>query len=76
MPDLCGLQPVARTLPRKHLMSDHPTTAGVDGDVGAFTPLPGWAERLPSERAPVAGGLTRGERTTTHESDELDKQKS
>ena len=23
----------------------HPTTAGVDGDVGAFTSLPGWAVR-------------------------------
>lgn len=24
----------------------HPTTAGADGDVGAFTPLPGWAVRV------------------------------
>ena len=53
--DLCGFQTVARAPPRKRFIDTYPTTAGVDGDVGAFTPLPGWAECLTSgEEQPVA----------------------
>ncbi|GAB3226299.1 hypothetical protein [Spirosoma arcticum] len=49
-PNLCGLQPVARDPPNKHLLNGTPNRAGVDGDAGAFTPLPGWAVHVAYRR--------------------------
>ena len=46
-----GIQPVASNPLNKHFMDPHPTTAGVDGEVRTFTPLPGWAVGLTSGRA-------------------------
>ena len=43
------------------------TPAGVDGDVGAFTPLPGWAVGVDLwDALPVARQAAHAEQTTTH----------
>ncbi|WP_179830146.1 hypothetical protein [Spirosoma fluviale] len=38
--------PVDRNPPNEHILSEHPTPMRADGDVGAFTHLPGWAAKV------------------------------
>lgn len=68
-PDLWDVQVVAETLIFTYFLTTcalHPTTAGADGDVGTFTPLPGWAVHHTTGRESCRRKPAHAERTQTH----------